>query len=561
MRLKCLKLKNGEQISITNRITVFVGPNNSGKSQTLKDLRSMLDKNRANFSSTVILDDDNSVFEVPSHDQIMNYVSIRSSKNSVDQYNIEGIVSDLLNRESIGIHKSQKGSIGSRDLFFEWFSKYYLALMNAETRLKLSSQVSSFNAEEDIPSNLVQALLLDSDAELRLQKAFHSAFGEDIKLDYSLLQSLCLRVAEKMPDIPKDVREAIKVTKDIPKIDDQGDGFRSYVGIVLGLLLCKERIILLDEPEAFLHPSQAYSLGKWISDEGNCFESQLFVCTHSSSFLNGLLDGETEVSIFRLNREGNTTSFLPISSESTKQLSVNPILSSQRVIEGLFHKGVVICEADSDRAVYQSVASINLNSNREILFIHAHNKQTIALVAEALKNASVPCAAIVDIDVLHGKDDLSKIYSALTQEPYDESVEEKRVFLEKYVESRSEEDVFNGLKQSVEEFYVQLKEGKHDLEGAKAALKRIRGESTKWSAIKKGGLNALDIAHRNVAQALFERLASIGFFVVPVGELESWMELGERKGKWIVSALRTIQDEGASIPLKSFVKQVLSFFG
>lgn len=436
MRIKTLKLQSGEQVELVNNITVFVGPNNSGKSQTLKDIRSMMDKNRSGHLAPVILMNDDTVFDIPSHGEIRDYIDIKESRNGIDQFVIEGIVSDLLSKETINIHKSQLDSIGAKNVFFDWFSKYYLALMNAETRLKLASQVSSFNTEEEHPGNLVQALLLDSDAEKRLQEAFKSAFGEDIKLDYSLLQFLCLRVAEELPEIPSDVRDAIKVTKNLSKIDDQGDGFRSFAGIILGLLLSKKRIILLDEPEAFLHPAQAYCLGKWIGDNGDMFQSQVLICTHSASFLKGVLDGKSPAGIFRLNRKKDVTRFIPITAEATRQMSVNPILSSQRVMEGIFHKGVVVCEADADRSVYQSVASICHQSNGEVLFVHAHNKQTLAVVIDALRKAGIPCAAVADIDILHGNNDIGAVYQALTQYPYGGELEAMRSQIDTFVENR-----------------------------------------------------------------------------------------------------------------------------
>ena len=50
-------------------------------------------------------------------------------------------------------------------------------------------------------------------------------------------------------------------------LDEQGDGFRSYVGVVLSVLLSEGRTILLDEPEAFLHPMQARRLGAWLAEQ------------------------------------------------------------------------------------------------------------------------------------------------------------------------------------------------------------------------------------------------------------------------------------------------------
>jgi len=560
MRINQLRLKSGEDIALTNNITVLVGPNNSGKSQTLKDIRYMMDRNRAGTTSPVILMDDNSVFEIPSYGEIKKDITIYKSKNAIDHFIIEGIVSDLLNKESITIHKSQIDNIGAKNTFFDWFSKYYLALMNAETRLMLSSKVSSYNTQEEKPGNLLQALLLDSDSERKLQVAFRGAFDEDIKLDYSPLQFLCLRVGKDLPNIPTDVREAVPITKDIPKIDDQGDGYRSFAGIVLGLLLSKKRIILLDEPEAFLHPAQAFYLGKWISDNSESFQSQIIICTHSASFLRGIIGGKCPAEVFRLNRTNDVTRFIHISTESTRLMSVNPVLSSQRVMEGIFYKGVVVCEADADRSVYQSVASVCHQSNGNILFIHAHNKQTLPLVVGALRQAGIPCVAIADIDILHGDNDIWSVYKALTQHEYSEELEELRSSIDTYVESRPENEVFEQMKSSVQEFVQQLDEGGHDLEGAKSALKRIYKNAGKWSVVKQNGVEWFDTKHQADINRLIEALNKVGLFIVPVGELEGWIDLGVRKGRWTVTALTHIQNGNTPEQLRLFVKQVLDFF-
>lgn len=79
------------------------------------------------------------------------------------------------------------------------------------------------------------------------------------------------------------------------------------------------------------------------------------------------MSSDKKVDIFRLNRHDNITEYNLLPPNATDNLSKSPILSSQRVIEGIFHKGVVVCEADADRAVYQSVASVEYMSNQEIL--------------------------------------------------------------------------------------------------------------------------------------------------------------------------------------------------
>lgn len=68
------------------------------------------------------------------------------------------------------------------------------------------------------------------DLEAVLRQAFKDAFNQDIKLDVSQLLKLCFRIGSKVNQIPADARTAYNVAKDIPKIDSQGDGYRSFAG-------------------------------------------------------------------------------------------------------------------------------------------------------------------------------------------------------------------------------------------------------------------------------------------------------------------------------------------
>lgn len=566
MRIKYLAIKEGKPVELHKKITVFVGPNNSGKSQTLKDIRFLLDRPYTPSQLPIILRDSTDCFEIPDFKAIKDTLIIRPSITNVEHYTIEGIKSNLIERSSFDIHDSQIKRYDDineeqkRKNFFQWFSKFYIALMDAETRLKLASETSSFIPSESTPENLLQSLFLKQDFEEILSKAFKDAFHQDIKLDASQLLKLCFRVGNDLDKIPEDSRTAYKVATRIPKIDIQGDGYRSFVGIILGLLLCKNRIILLDEPEAFLHPAQAYFLGKWIGENKDSLGSQLLICTHSSNFLSGILTGSQDIEIFRLKRTGNNTSYTKIEPKVASSFISNPILSSQRVIDGLFHKGVVICEADADRAVYQLVASKCHNSNREILFIHAHNKQTLALVADMLKQAGTPVAVIADIDILRPDKDLDEVYKVLTDGEIPAELSVLRRKINSYVDNRPEDEVLEELKGRVSEFLHQLELEEHNLEGARSALNRIYRETSKWSAIKKSGINVLEGDIQTCAIQLIEALAIIGLFVVPLGELEGWIDLGKHKNKWIVPALEMINDRKTPQNLSLFVGRVLHFF-
>ena len=566
MRINYLNLNQGEPVELAHKISVFVGPNNSGKSQTLKDIRYLMDRQQANMKP-VILKDDTTCFEIPDLQTIKRDVLFAESRISVNQYTVEVIGSNLIGKKSFDVTIQQIEDYDSysndqkRRLFFSWFGKSYIALMDAETRLRLSSETNSYNPSEERPQNLLQSLFEYTEIENVLRTAFKEAFKQDIKLDISQMQKICLRVGNNVNKIPNDTRTAYTVATNIPKIDSQGDGFRSFAGIVIGLLICKNRIILLDEPEAFLHPAQAFFLGKWIGENSAALGSQLLICTHSSNFLSGILTGTKDLDVFRLHREGNQTFYNHLSPEVGNQLIGNPILSSQRVIEGIFHSGVVICEADADRAVYQSVASIYHNSNREILFIHAHNKQTLAPVTKVLKQTGTPVAVIADIDILRFEDDLDKTYEALTGKEIIQELKNRQKMLVGFLSSRPDNEVLQELIQNVEELLKQLQCNEHKLEGAKGALSRIKSETSKWSEIKKNGVDALDSDQKENAKQLIKELEKVGLFVVSAGELEGWLSLGtQKKNKWIIEALKVINEHRASEQLIKFVGDVLGYF-
>lgn len=150
MRINYLKLKSGEQVALQHKITVFVGPNNSGKSQTLKDIRCLMDRQQSPIKTPVILANDNTCFEIPNLETIKRDIAFKDSVMNVDHYTISSIGSSLFGKSNVEAHKPHinnfdgMGDNAKRNIFFSSFGKYYTALMDAETRLKLSSETNSF---------------------------------------------------------------------------------------------------------------------------------------------------------------------------------------------------------------------------------------------------------------------------------------------------------------------------------------------------------------------------------------------------------------------------------
>lgn len=376
MKIHKITFKNDQTIEL-RKISVLVGANNVGKSQTLRDIQQRMQSGL--ISKFILLKE--IIFNKPeSFEAFMETLKVTDSPYNISNKRVVGIKDNLIGQDSFELDYEWSKQRFEHEPNLDWalgsITKFKLSYLDSSTRLNLVNTTASFNPDDEDPTNILQNLFIQKHSEELLKLAFNEAFGMEIMLDYSGMKDFCLRVAKEFPQIPEDPRKAYLLTKEFNKIDNQGDGFKSFVGIVLSLLFSKDRIVLLDEPEAFLHPAQARYLGKWIADNSHKLSGQIIISTHNSNFLSGLLQSDEKVDIFRLNRNLDNTTFKLIPPEATKKLAKSPMLSSQRVLEAIFHKAVIVCEADADRIVYQTVSTLHHN-NQEILFVYSHNKQTL----------------------------------------------------------------------------------------------------------------------------------------------------------------------------------------
>lgn len=562
MKLHSLTIKDGQQILLST-LNVLVGPNNVGKSQTLRDIYTKLTAG-AQARTTIL---QNVGIEKPkSFEELLVGLDVSPDPNNVSQEIVRGMGSTLTNADQVPIsreHLKQQFD-QSADLAFiqGGLSRLRVSLLDASLRLSIATSGRSHNPHSEAATTLLQALYACPKLEEPLRRVFTNTFrGMDVKLDYSGLTTLALRVAEAFPHIPEDPRKAYPIMNQYGLLDAQGDGFRSFVGVVLSLLLSEGRIVLLDEPEAFLHPAQAWQLGSWIAEYSRSMSGQVILGTHNASFLAGIISQGANVSIFRLNRVHENTTYTLMPSHVTERLAKSPLLSSQRVLQSIFYKGVVVCEADADRAIYEAVATRELK-NRNVMFVNAHNKQTIKDVVELLAQAEIPVCGVTDIDILNSQDDLRKLLSAFGNGDNHGPVLHKRKDLANAVVGMGEDEIAQQMLTDLQHLVQELEKGEHDLSGARAALKRVRSESTRWAKVKRQGIEGFPKDQRADAQDLIDDLAKAGLFVVPLGELEGWIDVGTRKkNNWIVLALEALSQNRCTDALKEFVMRILAFLG
>jgi OLD-like protein len=197
----------------------------------------------------------------------------------------------------------------------------------------------------------------------------------------------------------------------------------------------------------------------------------------------------------------------------------NPLLRSTGVLSGLFYEFVVVTESDADRAFYQEINERLLQFKPEwgipnCLFINAQNKQTIHTVIRPLRQLGIPAAAVLDVDALK---DGGATWTNLLSGANVPAIAHGSLATMRSV-----------IKQAMDN---TGKDMKHD-----------------------GGVAILQRADREAALNLLGQVAEYGIFVVPGGELESWLKQLGASGhgpSWLISVFEKM---GENPDARDFLK-------
>ena len=183
-----------------------------------------------------------------------------------------------------------------------------ITYLNTDNRLKLAmSQPVQQNLHKRGAKNVLEALYISGSSSAEtVRECIRKIFGIDIFLNPFNLGTLEFKVGEDFSLISNNTQEAFDQLSGYPLLDTQGDGIRSVLGMISAIVSVKKPVILLDEPEAFLHPPQALQLGEMISELVEPSQ-QIFIATHSADFLRGLLSSTRDAVIIHLDRIADIT--------------------------------------------------------------------------------------------------------------------------------------------------------------------------------------------------------------------------------------------------------------
>jgi len=320
-RINSIALRGASALRL-GQITVLVGPNNSGKSRTLCDMRDYVVTGSA--KKLTILGAIEADVPATEKEARHNLTILPTASSDIK---ISGVSNNLLSREEVTVggawfnvpYKELKGD-GRREMLLKVLGKFWVAHLDAESRFHIAAATETYDMRAESPGNAMQALLHGGKDTLdRFRSAFRETFGTDIALDWATLRRLYLRVAPNFGELPNTRDELDNLMRGAAELGDQGDGYKSFAGVALAMLTFPDRLLLLDEPEAFLHPAQARALGRWIATIARERPGQVVMATHSSDLLWGLVSTDPTTAVIRMNRARTGTTFHPVSAETTRE--------------------------------------------------------------------------------------------------------------------------------------------------------------------------------------------------------------------------------------------------
>lgn len=507
-----------EEIEITP-VTVFVGPNNSGKSKVLSEIQHFC--LTGNKDATAVILDDLTLEGIPEDqaEDTVRHLTLRPNPGEALQVDhilvgARGERRQVHQKAIVEVIQHPQTNIPG---FCQWFLRFSTLMLDGRSRINLINQQSAGDLQQQ-PQTSFQVLFRDDTKRHEVRRIVKEAFDSFFVLDPTHLGQLRIRLSSRAPTTDLEERgihdAAVQFHAAAQPIEVASDGVKAFTGIVTEVMAGDPQIVLIDEPEAFLHPALASKLGMELSRAALSSNKRVFVSTHSPTFVMGCIQSGAPVNIVRLTYRGGAATSRVLPSDEILELMRNPLLRSTGVLSGLFYEFVVVTESDADRAFYQEVNERLLRSKPEwgipnCLFINAQNKQTVHTIIRPLRKLGIPAAGVMDIDVLK---EGGVVWTSLMEGAYVPAINQQ------------------------------------PLGNLRAAVKQAM-ETTAKDMKRDGGIAILDVSDREAAENLLRQLADYGVFVVPGGELESWLKHLGATGhgpSWLVNVFERMGEDPES---------------
>ena len=552
-----LTFSGGEEVLLEkDSLVLLVGPNSSGKSTALTNIEQCLHPP----GSTGHLVVDSATLDLEGEiDEFREWIS----SNYPDT---------IRNFQKVYVTKGQ--AVADKALDADWKNQIGAVIqflchrLNTDERLQIVKPKPRIARTTD-PSEYIHVLQVDTDLLDKVSAEVRDAFKNDLIINWSGDRKVWFHVGDEPDRGEKNDRVSstyLDELEKLPRIEQEGDGIKSFVGCLLGVLCGAHKVLMVDEPEAFLHPPQARKLGRLLAETAAERKRQVIAATHSPDVVIGALTSTKPVAVCRVERDDDNNHAYLLDSNQLSELWSKPLLQSTSAINGVFHKGVVVCEADSDCRFFEALlarieSSQKFNQAPDLYFIHGGGKSVIDVLVKAYRSLNINTVGIADFDALRVQAEFVQILESFdtTLDPISGDYNSAVAALNDLPPITSVKDFSEkatGLTKVVEE-------GGELSSKTKGEFIELLSQSAKWSDAKKYGINKLIGGAHTACKNVLDHCSGNGFFVIREGELESfWREGPASKSEWIAQAIELINSDQESFKeAEEFLKSVCAYFG
>ena len=525
----------------TPNVTVLVGPNNAGKSATLREIESWCQGQR---TESLLIDEIELVLP-DTFDDLMAMLDEHLTDPpegeiaDPDRFWIarpairegEDRIHERWHRRELEDAHREMNEQHLRSMFVRLFT----LRLDGRTRFDLVDPKPSGPLEQH-PENHLWSLFVDDAKREKVRQFTAEAFGRHFIVDPSGMNQFRARLSDTKPGGPATERSlsahALAFFKDAPLIPDLGDGVRCSVGLVAAIMCLSQRILLIDEPEAFLHPTLSRRVGQQLAETARERDASLVAATHSADFLFGCIQVAPDTRIVRLTYDSGEATARSIAPSEVLHLMRDPLLRSTNALRALFYRAVIATEADADRAFYDEVNYRLTQVGQGVddaLFLNAQNWQTIPRLVTPLRSMGIPAAAVFDFDVLMDKN-FKCLWPILNES--------------------------QGVLQT-------LQKNRDDVK------KLMEGVGRK--KCKSSGIGAFNGTDKRSIESFLSKMTDYGMYFLPVGELECWLPnlpvKRNDKGRWLTEIFDALGDDPDDVnyvkpgsdDVWSFIRQIAAW--
>lgn len=522
-------------------VTVIVGGNNAGKSTFLRDVWTKLSRPSNSVYKARLIDE----IEVTRQGEEADFFcwcnehSVWSGVKSRAGF----VVSDSYTRISVSSIKQfcRQPNVVST---ISSVASLLVQRGDLDNRLKVVEPVDQRDELHDPPTHPLHHLQDNLEFLRTVQSLSERVFRQKLTLE-RVGRKTQLRVGETSiaaPSVDEITPEYVKSLADLDPLNKQGDGMKSFLGLLLPLVTASCRIMLIDEPEAFLHPPQAKIAGTVLGELAAERGIQIFIATHDRNFLVGLLEAQAPVAVIRLDRNEEGTSVHQLDHQLVREIWDEPVLRYSSVLDGLFHRAVVLAESDGDCRFYaaslDSIPDLDFSPG-DIQFTPVGGKDGFARVLKALRSVSVPTVVVADLDLLNNEG-RTRFFVEMMGGNWNDFESDYRKATQQFRVPRTSKNRAHVL-ELVKRVLEQDPGKRYDKEAENIIQAAIRAERSPWQDLKDYGIRAFKggVAVSS-SERLLRRMESLGAVLVREGELERLApDVQSRKGPdWIVEALQ-----------------------